>query len=71
MFVYDYTCSWFNAYVCPSCLLFIHFPLTDDTVYVENADRRREYIQNGSGKIFVGSFNNISVFDWEYDQVIL
>ena len=36
---------------------------------MEDADKRREYIQNGNGKIFVGKYNNMSVFNWEYIQV--
>lgn len=40
----------------------------NDTVFMEDADKRREYIQNGNGKIFVGKYNNMSVFNWEYIQ---
>ena len=43
--------------------------LPDDHVFMEDADKRREYIQNGNGKIFVGQYKNMSVFNWEYVQV--
>ena len=57
--------------MCPTSCLCVacNSHLTDDKVYMENADQRREYIQNGNGKIFVGKYNNMSVFDWEYEQV--
>ena len=43
---------------------------TDDDVYMEDASRRREYVLNESGMMWVGSHNNMSILDWEYDQVL-
>ena len=51
-----------------SCCLHL-LTLPDDHVFMENADKRREYVQNGNGKIFVGQYNNMTVFNWEYVQV--
>ena len=43
---------------------------TDDDVYMEDTSQRREYVLNESGMMWVGSHNNMGIFDWEYEQVL-
>ena len=61
------SCKHVSHHLHSCCLHLLTLP--DDHVFMENADKRREYVQNGNGKIFVGQYNNMTVFNWEYVQV--
>ena len=64
-------CHALSSVCCvpPLCTL-CHSAHADDTVYMEDASQRTEYVQNGSGKMWVGSHDNMGVFYWEYEQVL-
>ena len=61
------SCKHVSHHLHSCCLHLLTLP--DDHVFMENADKRKEYVQNGNGKIFVGQYNNMTVFNWEYVQV--
>ena len=41
---------------------------TDDPVYLDSEDLRREYLMNETGKVFVGTHNRPKGRRWVYGQ---
>ena len=52
----------------PLLLFLMSFP-AEDPVYLENEDRRREYVLNDIGKIYIGSHSKPKGRKWIYGQV--
>nr|WVH01984.1 protein-glutamine gamma-glutamyltransferase K-like isoform X3 [Halisarca dujardinii] len=40
----------------------------EDDVYVEDDDARKEYVMNGQGKIWAGSYKSTFTWPWEFEQ---
>ena len=43
--------------------------ILDDDVYMEDEDKRQEYVLNETGMYFYGSENQIGSSPWNYGQV--
>uniref|UniRef100_A0A8C4Q7F7 Transglutaminase 1 n=1 Tax=Eptatretus burgeri TaxID=7764 RepID=A0A8C4Q7F7_EPTBU len=71
-----YTLDWVKSYLAegetPSVktqfyILFNPWCI-DDTVYMEGEDEKKEYILNETGKLYIGSSNDISSRSWNFGQ---
>ena len=48
---------------------FTVFVFTDDEVYMEGEEERKEYVLHESGKIWAGVHHNTFTWLWEFEQV--
>jgi len=51
-------------------LIALSYFYAEDPVYMENEDRRREYVLNDVGKIYIGSHSKPKGRKWIYGQVM-
>ena len=43
--------------------------MLDDEVYLDKEEARQEYVMNGMGLIWAGTYKNMFTWPWEYAQV--
>ena len=64
-------CTCTNALNNTCLLSLLCVSAADDHVYLENEDDRREYVLNGSGRIWSGTSRSPFARKWEFEQVCL
>lgn len=62
-------CTCTNALNNTSLLSLLCVSAADDDVYLEDEEDRREYVLNGSGRIWSGTSRSPFARKWEFEQV--